>query len=372
MGIATQDEELRKKFEGQPQHAVNYFYFLAEEVRGYMASLGFRTMNEMVGNTDFLKVDDAKLNYKSKHINLHPMLINANRELNHHHIATPYHTNYRPPPETSGVDAEWIEMARDALDNGGKVEIEVKEPMTNLNRTVGATLSHEIAKKYGDDGLPDGTINIKCRGYGGQSFACALAKGVSLQLEGDSNDYVGKLLSGGTVAIHPPINVGFPKEEAHRHTIVGNACLYGATSGKAFFNGTAGERFGVRNSGATAVVEGVGDHGCEYMTGGRVIILGKIGKNFAAGMSGGIAYIYDLGDGKNLINMEMIGFESLGADDAEFVKDTLSEHLKYTDSVMAKNILEDFETNKGRFTKIMPHDYKRVLESRMKAKAMEN
>ena len=253
MGIATQDEELRKKFEGQPQHVVNYFYFLAEEIRGYMASLGFKTMNEMVGNTDFLTVDDAKLNYKSKHINLNPMLINATRELNNHHIATPYHTHFKSPKETSGVDEGWIAMAREAIDSGKRVDIEIEEPMSNLNRTVGATLSNEIARKHGEEGLPDDTIKIKCHGYGGQSFACALAKGVSIQLEGDSNDYVGKLLSGGTVAIHPPKHVGFAKEDAHRHTIVGNACLYGATSGKAFFNGTAGERFAVRNSGATAV-----------------------------------------------------------------------------------------------------------------------
>ena len=363
VGIATQDPELRKKFEGQPDHVVNFFYYLAEDIRSYMASLGFETMNEMVGRTDYLKIDDAKLNYKSRHINLNPLLFNATKELNHHKLKHVYCT-HTVPPDNNGLDKELIELAKDAIDNKKQIKIKYDKPISNLNRTAGATLSNAIAKKYGDEALPDNTILIEFNGYGGQSFCCGLAKGITIQLEGDANDYVGKLMSGGTVAIYPPLNVGFPKEDANKNTIVGNACLYGATSGKAFFNGKAGERFAVRNSGATAVVEGVGDHGCEYMTGGRVIILGEIGKNFAAGMSGGIAYIFNLGDGENYLNKEMIGLEFLDDNDIKFVKNTIEEHYKLTQSDAAKNILDNWEKNRRMFTKIMPNDYKRVLLER--------
>jgi len=369
VGIATQDPELRKKFEGQPDHVINFFFYLAEEIRGYMASLGFSTMNEMIGRTDYLKIDDAKLNYKSKHINLNPLLFNATQELNHHKLDTVYST-YSVPNEKNGLDDKLVELVKDAIEDKKPVTIKYDEPISNLNRTVGATLSNAVAKKYGADGLPDNTINLEFTGYGGQSFCCGLAKGITIQLEGDSNDYVGKLLSGGTVAIYPPTEVGFAKSEANQHTIVGNACLYGATSGKAFFNGKAGERFAVRNSGAISVIEGVGDHGCEYMTGGRVIILGSIGKNFAAGMSGGIAYLYDLGDNDKFMNKEMIGLEYCESDDIDFIKQTISEHFQYTKSEKAKEILDNWDKNKKLFTKIMPNEYKRVLLER-RSKAME-
>lgn len=369
VGIATQDPELRKKFEGQSDHVINFFYYLAEEIRGYMASLGFKTLNDMVGRTDYLKIDDAKLNYKSKHINLNPLLFNATKELNHHKLKTVYST-YSVPNDKNNLDDKLIKLSKDAINNKIPINIKYDKEISNLNRTVGATLSNEIAKKYGDDGLPDNTINIQFIGYGGQSFCCGLAKGITIQLEGDSNDYVGKLLSGGIVAIYPPKLVGFNKKDANKHIIVGNACLYGATSGKAFFNGKAGERFAVRNSGAISVIEGVGDHGCEYMTGGRVIILGLIGKNFAAGMSGGIAYIYNLGDNDKFINKEMIGLEYLENDDIHFIKDIINQHYQYTKSEKAKEILNDWDKNKKLFTKIMPNDYKRVLLEKQ-SKAME-
>eukprot|EP01084_Bolivina_argentea_P192727 330784_1 len=374
VGIATQDEELRKKFDGQPQHVVNFFYFLAHEIRGYMASLGFKTLNDMVGQTQFLKIDDAKLNYKSKFVNLDPLLINANKELNHHSLKNPYCT-YSVPNDYNNLDDKLIELCKDIIENPEKkIYIEYDKPISNQNRTVGATLSHVISKKYGENGLPQyNNIHFIFNGYGGQSFGCGLAKGIILQLEGDSNDYVGKLLSGGIIAIYPPKNVGFNIQNAHKHIIIGNACLYGATSGKAFFNGKSGERFAVRNSGAISVVEGCGDHGCEYMTGGRVIILGNIGKNFAAGMSGGISYIYDLhnnDDGQqiNYINKEMINLEELDNDDIIFIKDIINEHLKYTNSYKAKEILDNWNENKKLFTKIIPHDYKRALLERQKKK----
>ncbi|KAJ0403127.1 hypothetical protein P43SY_009557 [Pythium insidiosum] len=285
VGIATQDPELRKKFAGQPEHVINFMFMLAEEVQDYMRRLGFRRLDDMIGRADMLKVNKDALHYKSAKLDLSPLLVDA-KTLNDKAGVRKQQEQQHTVHEA--LDMEFIELARDAIEK--KQPVVIKHQISNLNRTLGATLSHEICKRYGESGLPDGTIHLKLEGHGGQSLGFGLARGILLELEGDSNDYVGKALSGGEIAVYPSADF---TEPAGENVIVGNAVLYGATSGEAYFAGKAGERFAVRNSGVRAVVEGVGDHGCEYMTGGRVVVLGKTGRNFAAGMSGGIAYIYD-------------------------------------------------------------------------------
>ncbi len=285
VGVATQDPELRKKFSGKPEHVINYFHFLAEEVRQIMAELGFRNMDEMIGRVDKLEVNDKALNYKSRGLNLTPLLTPAT-SLNENNSGV-----YKTIPQDHGdfgrIDYKIIEQAREngALDGNNKLKVSM--PITNLDRTTGTILSYEISKRYGEKGLPDNTIHIEFQGHAGQSFGFALAKGVTMEVEGDANDYVGKGLSGGKIVIYPNMDLLDKGFAAENNVIVGNTCLYGATSGKAFLRGMAGERFCVRNSGATAVVEGIGDHGAEYMTGGILICLGPTGRNFAAGMSGG-------------------------------------------------------------------------------------
>jgi len=366
VGIATQDPLLRAKFEGLPEHAVNFFYFLAAEVRGYMAALGVRSLDELIGRTDLLTVDPSKVNYKSRNLDLSPLLTEAENVHGRSHDQVHRNEASGYARETSGVDEVLLAMPEitAAIEKESKsaVSIEYPTPLLNLNRTVGATLSNAIAKRHGDDGLSEGAISVTFRGYGGQSFGCGLIKGVSFVLEGDANDFVGKMLSGGEIAVFPPRDVGFAREEAARQTIAGNACLYGATAGKAFFSGSAGERFAVRNSGAEAVVEGVGDHACEYMTGGRVVILGEVGKNAFAGMSGGIAYIFKLGDAAKMANLEMVALEELEDEDVQFVHKMLKEHVQLTGSYRGEEILKAFDANQGYFTKVMPHDYKRVLQ----------
>ena len=358
VGIASQDEELRKKFTGQPSYVMNFFYFLANEIRNEMAKLGFESMSEIIGMSNYLKINPDKCHAKAKNIDLTPLLINNKNEYNT--IKVPYKDN--------GLDPELIGHCYDAIYNNKQVTLNDVQ-ILNKNRTVGATLSHEIAKKYGENGLKeDNKIVINLKGNGGQSFGMCLIKGVTLNLEGDSNDYVGKSLSGGIISIFPNNNT-IIKKEAYDNIIIGNACLYGATSGKAFFSGVAGERFAVRNSGVISVVEGVGNHGCEYMTGGRVIVLGKIGTNFAAGMSGGIAYLLnnDYVDDieynvSHNINKQTINEQRLNDDDKAFVKDILQQHVKYTDSERAKMILENYDDEYNQmFTKIMPIDYEKVL-----------
>eukprot|EP01083_Nonionella_stella_P014129 39763_1 len=365
VGIATQDPELRKKFEGEAQHVMNYFYFVAQEVRAYMASLGFARIEQMVGRaSDCLSLDESKLNYKSKYIDLSALLCKIDSSI-------AMHNTHSIPHDHNHLDEKLIALCGETLsDPSQPISIVYDAPLSNANRTVGATLSYEISRRYGEEGLAaDNTICIAFEGYGGQSFATGLAKGVTLKLCGDSNDYVGKLLSGGCVAIYPP------NRALETHTIVGNACLYGATSGKAFFAGTAGERFAVRNSGAQAVVEGVGDHGVEYMTGGCVVILtNKIGKNFAAGMSGGCAYIYDADrdETQKKINPQMINIEEVEDEEDEMqLKQLIEQHIHYTDSQQAKLICQDWNTNKRRFKKIMPNDYKRVLMEMKQKKQQE-
>lgn len=361
VGIATQDEELRRKFSGQPEHVMNYFFLLAEEVREIMAKLGYRTLAEMIGQTQHLEVNRKGLHYKSRGLDLSPLLTPAS-ELNPsagvRNLTTQYHAL------DIAKDNEFIEKAKDAIEN--KTPIVIEDEIQNVQRTLGTMLSYEISKKHGKDGLPDDTIHLKLKGHGGQSMAFTLAQGITMTVEGDANDYTGKGLSGGKIAVYPRPEVvegGFVPQD---HVVVGNVCLYGATRGKAFFRGKAGERFCVRNSGALAVVEGVGDHGCEYMTGGRMVCLAETGRNFAAGMSGGIAYIYDP-DGKfpARCNMGLVGLETVDTpEESDELYNYIKEHVHYTGSSLGQEMLDNWDDRVGKFVKVMPHDYKRVLLER--------
>ena len=356
VGIATQDPDLREKFTGLPEHVVNYLFMVAEEAREHMASLGFRTINDMIGHVECLQPDAAIAHWKADGLDLTPLLSPAEKP--HENVGV-YCSIAQDHGLEDALDQKLLELCKGALDNGDPVDIEL--PIINTNRTVGTILSNEIAKSHGKDCLPDGTININFKGSAGQSFGAFLASGVTLELEGDANDYVGKGLSGGRVIIYPPRNSTF---EAEENIIVGNVVLYGATSGEAYFRGRAAERFCVRNSGAHTVIEGVGDHGCEYMTGGRVVILGPTGRNFAAGMSGGIAYVYD--DDDDFItrcNLGMVVLEKVEtAEDTAELKELIKRHQDKTDSSVAARILESWDDSLPKFIKVMPVDYKRVLE----------
>lgn len=358
VGIATQDEELRRKFSGQPEHVMNYFFLLAEEVREIMAKLGYRSMQEMIGQTQHLELNKRGLHYKSRGLDLSPLLTPAS-ELN------PSAGIRNLTTQEHGLalkkDNDFIARAKEAIEKETPVVIE--DEITNLDRTMGTMLSYEISKRYGKEGLPDDTIQLKLKGHGGQSMAFTLAKGITMTVEGDANDYTGKGLSGGKIAVYPSPEVvasGFVPQD---HVVVGNVCLYGATSGKAFFSGKAGERFCVRNSGALAVVEGVGDHGCEYMTGGVVVCLGATGRNFGAGMSGGIAYVYDP-DGKfpARCNMGLVGLETIDTtEESDEIYGYIKEHTEITGSQVGQEMLADWDNRVGKFVKVMPHDYKRSL-----------
>jgi glutamate synthase domain-containing protein 3 len=361
VGIATQDEKLRKKFTGTPENVINYFFFVAQEIREIMAQLGFRTMDEMIGRADMLFMRNAGDHWKAKGIDLSSIL----------HLPTvPLRIGRRcliaqDHGLSQALDYELIEKAKPALEN--KTRVEFSLPIRNVHRTVGAMLSGEIAKRHGSAGLPDDTININFTGSAGQSFGSFLARGVTIRLEGDANDYVGKGLSGGRLIVYPPKDSGFVPEE---NTIVGNVVLYGATSGEAFFNGKAGERFAVRNSGATAVVESVGAHGCEYMTNGIVVVLGKTGKNFAAGMSGGFAFVLDE-DGEfaaRMCNTSIVDLEPMTEQDAEMVRKLVVKHVDLTESRRGTAVLEHWKELVPKFVKIFPHDYKRVLGAGWKPK----
>jgi len=363
VGIATQDPLLRAKFKGQPEHVINYFFFVAEEVRAFMAELGFRNMDEMVGRVDRLEVRAAIDHWKARGLDLSAILYNPQ---------VPGRVGRRRLiPQDHGLkqalDYKLIDHAQEALENGTPVEF--KLPIRNVHRTVGAMLSGEIARRHGAQGLPDDTIKFHFNGSAGQSFGAFLAKGVTLALEGDANDYVGKGLSGGRIIVYPPRSSNFVPEE---NMLVGNVVLYGATTGEAFFNGMAGERFAVRNSGATAVVEGVGDHGCEYMTNGLVIVLGSTGRNFAAGMSGGIAYVYDdkVDFGTRRCNPASVDLDPLVEDaDVALVRGLLERHRDLTGSPRAAWILERWAEAQSKFIKVFPHEYKRVLGVKRKEAA---
>jgi glutamate synthase (NADPH/NADH) large chain len=363
VGIATQDPELRKKFKGKPEHVVNYLFMVAEEMRQIMAELGFRTVNEMIGRVDCLETRDVAEHWKSRGLDLSAILTPAAKP--HEHVEV-HQTIKQDHGLEEALDNKLIKLAAAAIEKGDKVDIEL--PVININRVVGTMLSHEIAKKWGEQLLPEDTVHIKLNGSAGQSLGAFLARGITLEVEGDANDYVGKGLSGGRVVVYPPRNSSFVAEE---NIIVGNVCLYGATSGEAYFRGIAAERFCVRNSGASAVVEGIGDHGCEYMTGGRAVILGSTGRNFAAGMSGGVAYIWDH-DGKfaTRCNSGMVELEQLEAEeDIDELKQLISNHQQYTGSEVAARILDNWDAELARFIKVMPTDYKRVLEEMKKQQA---
>ncbi len=362
VGIATQDPELRKKFRGKPEHVVNYLFMVAEETRQIMAQLGFRTIDEMVGRVDCLETDAAIKHWKADGLDLTSLLTPIEKP--HPDVGTVC-TQVQDHGLDKSLDiTQLLDLARPALESGEKVRARL--PIINTNRTVGTILSHEIAKKWGEECLPDDTIHFQLHGSAGQSFGAFLARGVTLELEGDANDYVGKGLSGGWIIINPPQDSSFVPEE---NIIVGNVCLYGATGGRAFFRGRAAERFAVRNSGALAVIEGVGDHGCEYMTGGRVVILGPTGRNFAAGMSGGVAYVWDP---KNEFlvncNLGMVELEKVvEEDDIAELRELVELHQTYTQSTRASEILAQWETSLPQFVKVMPSDYKRVLmENKLK------
>ncbi|MEX1198015.1 MAG: glutamate synthase large subunit [Pseudohongiellaceae bacterium] len=356
VGVATQDPELRAKFTGKPEHVVNYLFMVAEEMRQIMASLGIRKVDDMVGRVDLLEMDRALDHWKASGLDLDMMLTPAKKVFPNTEV---YCTQSQDHGLDKALDQRLLELAEPALERGEKVDIEL--PVINTNRVVGTILSNEIAKRYGADLLPDGTINIKLTGSAGQSLGAWLAKGVTLTVEGDANDFVGKGLSGGRIIIYPPKNSTFPAED---NIIAGNVLLYGAISGEAYFRGIAAERFCVRNSGAHAVVEGVGDHGCEYMTGGRVAILGKTGRNFGAGMSGGIAYVLDRdGDFERQCNAETFELEPVN-DDADIAElsTMIRKHLEYTGSPVARQILDNWEETLPQFVKVMPSDYKRVMQ----------
>lgn len=364
VGVATQDPELRKKFSGKPEYVINFMFFVAEEVRELMSKLGFRTFNEMIGQTE--KISQVRLHnhWKARGIDLTKPLFKP---------TALYDTNlYRTRGQDHGLeeqlDHELIAECKEAIEN--KTPVVIKKRIRNIHRTVGAMLSHEIATRYGDEGLPDKTISIELRGTAGQSFGAFLSKGVELILTGESNDYFGKGLSGGKVVVKIPPEVTF---DPAQNIIIGNTCLYGATSGEAYINGLAGERFAVRNSGALAVIEGVGDHGCEYMTGGRVVVLGKIGRNFGAGMSGGVAYIWDPSrEADKRINHNMVDVEYLIYEEDQYeLHKLIKKHFDNTGSKRAQMILENWEHEKDNFWKVIPGEYKKALAKMAKAEASE-
>jgi len=355
VGIATQDKELRKKFEGDPEHVINYLFMVAKELRIIMSKLGFRTVNEMIGRVDCLEVDKAIAHWKRDGLDfssiLHPAeIIFDNTEV--------FHTQDQDHGLDKALDHELIKQSKKGIEKAEKVYIEL--PVRNTNRVVGTILSNEVSKVWEDKGLPEDTINIKLNGSAGQSLASWLAKGITITLEGDANDYVGKGLSGGKLIIYPPKKSSFKSE---KNILIGNVALYGATGGEAYFRGVAAERFCVRNSGAKVVIEGIGDHGCEYMTGGRAVILGPVGRNFGAGMSGGIAYVYDPKDRlEQLSNLDTFELEKLEVkEDINELKQLIEKHVTFTESDVAKRILNNWNKELKTFKKVMPTDYKRVL-----------
>jgi glutamate synthase domain-containing protein 3 len=356
VGIATQDPILRQKFAGQPEHVINFFFFIAEQLRALMSEMGFRRMDEMIGRVDMLEMRAAVDHWKASGLDFSAIL-------------------YDPPVPSrvarrsvqaqdhgleQALDHQLMALVQEALQHAKPVEVQL--PIRNVHRTVGAMLSGEVARRYGSAGLPEETIRCSFTGSAGQSFGAFLAPGITLKLEGDANDYVGKGLSGGRLIVMPPSQSTFAPEE---NVLVGNVVLYGATAGEAFFNGMAGERFAVRNSGATAVVEGLGDHGCEYMTRGLVLVLGKAGRNFAAGMSGGIAYVFDeAGDfAQKRCNHGGVDLEPLAEDeDIRTVRDLIERHLRLTGSPRAQRILANWQLALPQFIKVFPREYRRVLE----------
>ena len=363
VGIATQNPVLRKNFKGKPEHVINFMYFVAEELREIMAQLGFRTIDEMVGQSQKINMEDAIKNYKTKGINLSKILYKPQVS-----ESTPLkNTTSQDHNLDNVIDFRILKEAKLAVEK--KVKMSLEYDIKNTDRTVGTILSNEISKLYGSKGLPNDTLELNFNGAAGQSFGAFATKGLSLIVNGNTNDYFGKGLSGAKIIVKVPKEADFKSNE---NIISGNVALYGATAGEAYINGIAGERFCVRNSGAIAVVEGVGDHGCEYMTGGSAIILGEIGRNFAAGMSGGTAYIYKTQKfDKRNFNTEMIEFEIPSAQDLDIVKNYIENHFTYTSSKIAESILNNWKKESLNFVKIMPTEYKIALEKMAKEKITE-
>jgi glutamate synthase (ferredoxin) len=359
VGIATQDPQLRAKFTGDPEYAVNFMKFIATELREIMAKLGFRTLNEAIGRTDMLEAMKAIDHWKAKGIDLSKILYQPE--------VGPEIGRYCQIPQDHGLDKSLdltvlVELCREAIEKGTPVKATL--PIKNTNRVVGTILGNEITKRH-PHGLPEDTVYLHFKGSAGQSLGAFVPKGVTLELEGDANDYLGKGLSGGKIIVYPPAASTFVPED---NIIIGNVALYGATDGEAYISGIAGERFCVRNSGVNTVVEAVGDHGCEYMTGGKVVILGSTGRNFAAGMSGGVAYVLDeKGDFATRCNTEMSDVEVLDDEDLATVRQMVENHVKYTKSPKGSRILANWEEMAGKFVKVMPRDYKRVLLAVKKA-----
>jgi glutamate synthase domain-containing protein 2/glutamate synthase domain-containing protein 3 len=354
VGIATQDEILERRFQGKPEYIINYFRFVTEELRQIMASLGLRTIDEMVGRTDLLELNSDILPWKAKQIDFSKILY---KPKNADTVGT--HCTVRQNHGIDGVlDLELIELARPAFEKNEPIRAELR--INNTDRATGAMLSGRVCKVFGEEGLTDDTIHFKFKGVAGQSFGAWLAKGTTFELEGMANDYVGKGISGGKIIVYPDRRSNYRQEE---NIIIGNTTFYGAISGEAYIRGVAGERFCIRNSGLNAVVEGVGDHACEYMTGGRVVVLGKTGRNFAAGMSGGIAYVYDKeGTFQNKCNLKMVELEKISAEDVRTIYNLLNNHYKCTESQLAYRILDNFSREIHKFIKVMPREYKRILE----------
>ncbi|NLE81501.1 MAG: glutamate synthase subunit alpha, partial [Rhodococcus sp.] len=359
VGVATQNPVLRERYTGKPEFVENFFMYIAEEVREYLAELGFRTLDEAVGQVGVLDTSKALAHWKGSkagNLDLSPILHETESAFADQDL---YCTGTQDHGLDKALDQQLIVQSREALDKGTKVSFESK--ITNVNRTVGTMLGHELTKVYGGEGLPDNTIDITFTGSAGNSFGAFVPKGMTLRLHGDANDFVGKGLSGGRIVVRPPLETaeGFVAED---NIIGGNVILFGATSGEVLLRGVVGERFAVRNSGATAVVEGVGDHGCEYMTGGKVVILGKTGRNFGAGMSGGVAFVYNPDrDFENNLNTELVDLEDLEGDECAWLKAAIERHRDETGSEVATRILSDWSQQVGHFAKVMPRDYKKVL-----------
>ena len=355
VGIATQNKTLRERFDGRVEDVVTFFQYMAQGLREIMAELGFRTIDEMVGQGQKLKIRQDVSHWKYKNLDLSPVL----------HVEQPREADgvFNQAQQNHNLeevlDRKLIQAAIPALEKGEAVNAEF--PIVNTDRSAGTMLSNEISKVYKDAGLPQ-PMNVKFKGSAGQSFGAFLAKGVKFEVEGDANDYWGKGLSGGTLVLYPDAKSSIVAED---NIVVGNVCFYGATSGESFIRGMAGERFCVRNSGAKVVVEGVGDHGCEYMTGGAAIILGSTGRNFAAGMSGGVAYVWDKsGDFESKLNPELVDLDPIEQEDRDLLLDMLTKHVQFTGSEVAQSFLDNFEASLASMVKVMPRDYKAVLQKR--------
>jgi glutamate synthase (NADPH/NADH) large chain len=357
VGVATQNPELRARFSGQPEFVETFFEYIAQEVREHLAQLGFRTLQEAIGQVRSLVTDRAISHWKASGLDLRPILA----EVTDPSGGTAYQSVSQDHGLEKALDNQLLALARPAIDNGEQVRGSIA--VRNVNRTVGTMLGHAVTKAH-PHGLPDGTIELTLTGSGGQSFGAFLPSGVTLRLVGDTNDYLGKGLSGGRLVVRPDRSAPL---KAEQNVIAGNVIGYGATSGEIYLRGRAGERFCVRNSGATAVVEGVGDHGCEYMTGGRVVVLGTTGRNFAAGMSGGLAYVLDLR--RELVNTELVDLQPLRPGDVDTVREILDAHHQWTESAVAARLLANWEQDQSRFTVVVPRDYQRVIDVRAQAQA---